>query len=76
MYPFGRDGVGVDDAGAPVAEGEPVIQADAEADQDLVVDPGVEHTLKEGKFGLANVAPTVATLLGLTPPACWEESML
>ena len=42
----------------------------------IVVDPGVEHTLKEGKFGLANVAPTVATLLGLTPPACWEESML
>ena len=41
-----------------------------------MVDPGVEHTLKEGKFGLANVAPTVATLLGLTPPACWEESML
>ena len=35
----------------------------------IVVDPGVEHTLKEGKFGLANVAPTVATLLGLTPPA-------
>ena len=42
----------------------------------IVYDPGVEHTLKEGKFGLANVAPTVATLLGLTPPACWEESML
>ena len=42
----------------------------------IVVDPGVEHTLKEGKFGLANVAPTVATLLGLTPPTCWEESML
>ena len=42
----------------------------------IVYDPGVEHTLKEGKFGLGNVAPTVATLLGLTPPACWEESML
>ena len=42
----------------------------------IVYDPGVEHTLKEGKFGLANVAPTVATLLGLTPPTCWEESML
>ena len=32
--------------------------------------------LKEGHFGLANVAPTVATLLGLKAPACWEESML
>ena len=42
----------------------------------IVYDPGVDHTLKEGKFGLSNVAPTVATLLGLTPPACWEESML
>ena len=31
----------------------------------IIYDPGVEHTLKEGKFGLANVAPTVATLLGL-----------
>ena len=34
------------------------------------------HALKEGKFGLANVAPTVAQLLGLTPPACWMEGML
>ena len=42
----------------------------------IVYDPGVAHTLKEGKFGLANVAPTVATLLELPKPACWEESML
>ncbi len=34
------------------------------------------HALKEGKFGLANVAPTVAQLLGLMPPACWMEGML
>ena len=34
------------------------------------------HALKDGKFGLANVAPTVAQLLGLTPPACWMEGML
>ncbi len=32
--------------------------------------------LKEGSFGLANVAPTVAQILGLTPPSCWEEGML
>ena len=42
----------------------------------IVYDPGVAHTLKEGKFGLANVAPTIATLLELPKPDCWEESML
>ena len=42
----------------------------------IVYDPDAVHTLKEGKFGLANVAPTVATLLELPKPACWEESML
>ena len=42
----------------------------------IVYDPGVEHTLKEGAFGLANVAPTVATLLELKVPDCWEASML
>ena len=42
----------------------------------IVYDPGVEHTLKEGAFGLANVAPTVATLLELKAPDCWEASML
>ena len=42
----------------------------------IIYDPDERHTLKEGKFGLANVAPTVATLLGLEKPACWEESMV
>ena len=42
----------------------------------IVYAPDAVHTLKEGKFGLANVAPTVATLLELPKPACWEESML
>ena len=42
----------------------------------IVCDPDETHVLKEGKFGLANVAPTVATLLGLEKPACWEESMI
>lgn len=42
----------------------------------IVYDPDEKHELKEGKFGLANVAPTVATLLGLEKPACWEESMV
>ena len=42
----------------------------------IIYDPDEKHELKEGKFGLANVAPTVATLLGLEKPACWEESMV
>ncbi len=42
----------------------------------IVYDPGVQHALKTGAFGLANVAPTVAALLELNAPACWEESML
>ena len=31
--------------------------------------------MKDGSFGLANVAPTVAELLGLKPYDCWEESI-
>jgi 2,3-bisphosphoglycerate-independent phosphoglycerate mutase len=30
----------------------------------------------ESTFGLANVAPTVAELLGLTPNASWEKSLV
>lgn len=29
-----------------------------------------------GSFGLANVAPTVAEILGITPYSTWEKSML
>jgi 2,3-bisphosphoglycerate-independent phosphoglycerate mutase len=39
-----------------------------------VCDQGV--TLKEGEFGLSNVAATVAELLELTPPETWKTSML
>ena len=43
----------------------------------IVYDKDEKHELKEGNtFGLANVAPTVAELLGLKPYECWEESML
>ena len=42
----------------------------------IVCDPDERHELKEGKFGLANVAPTIAQLLELKAPACWEQSML
>ena len=32
--------------------------------------------LKDGAFGLANVAPTVAQLMGLEAPDCWLEGMI
>ena len=34
------------------------------------------HEMKEGHYGLANVAPTVAELMGLALYDTWEESML
>ena len=35
-----------------------------------------DYEMLEGDFGLANVAPTVAELFGLTPPATWEKSVM
>ena len=32
--------------------------------------------IKDGHFGLANVAPTIVKMMGLTAPDCWEESMV
>jgi 2,3-bisphosphoglycerate-independent phosphoglycerate mutase len=32
--------------------------------------------IKEGAYGLANVAPTVVKMIGLTAPECWEASMV
>lgn len=37
---------------------------------------GWDGTLKDGAFGLSNVAATVAQLLGITPPENWDTSML
>ena len=42
----------------------------------ILYDPDSTAVFREGQFGLANVAPTVATLLELQAPACWEESMI
>ena len=42
----------------------------------IVYDKDTNYTIKEGAYGLANVAPTVATLLGLKAPDCWEASMI
>ena len=35
-----------------------------------------EYKIKDGSFGLANVAPTVASIFGIKPFESWEESMI
>ena len=42
----------------------------------IVYDPDTRYTIKDGSYGLANVAPTVAKLLDLNAPDCWEDSMI
>ena len=42
----------------------------------IVVDKDAQYAVKDGDFGLANVAATVAQMLGLAKPAVWEESIL
>lgn len=37
---------------------------------------GTKVKLKDGKFGLANVAATVADLLGVKPDKTWDESLI
>lgn len=37
---------------------------------------GDKYTLKNGNFGLANIAATAANLLGFEAPDIWEESMI
>ena len=42
----------------------------------IVVDKDENYEVKQGAFGLANVAATVAQMLGIEKPAMWEESIL
>lgn len=42
----------------------------------IIYDKNADYTIKEGSYGLANVAPTVASIFGLKAPECWEESMI
>ena len=42
----------------------------------IIYDGEIRHELRDGNFGLANVAPTVADLMGIKPFDSWEESML
>ncbi|HOJ11222.1 MAG TPA: 2,3-bisphosphoglycerate-independent phosphoglycerate mutase [Clostridiales bacterium] len=42
----------------------------------IVYDKMVKHEIKEGNFGLANVAPTIVKLLGIEKPEMWEDSII
>lgn len=42
----------------------------------IIYDKDVKYTIKEGSYGLSNVAPTVVKMFGLTAPDCWQESMI
>ena len=42
----------------------------------IIYDPDERHEIKDGKYGLANVAPTIVKLMGLKAPDCWEPSMV
>ena len=42
----------------------------------IIYDPKKSWAVKDGEFGLANVAPTVVKMMGLSAPECWEESMV
>lgn len=51
----------------------------------IIYDKEVKYTIKDDtkyapgvptKYGLANVAPTIVKMLGLTAPDCWQESMI
>ena len=42
----------------------------------IIYDKMQRHEIKEGNFGLANIAATVTTLLEIDHPDCWEESIV
>ncbi len=42
----------------------------------IIYDKDNDWTILEGNYGLANVAPTVVKMMGLTAPSCWEDSIV
>ena len=42
----------------------------------IIYDKDNAWSIQDGAYGLANVAPTVVKMLGLSAPACWEDSMV
>ncbi len=42
----------------------------------IIYDPDQHFEIKDGNYGLANVAPTIVKMMGFEAPGCWEESMV
>jgi 2,3-bisphosphoglycerate-independent phosphoglycerate mutase len=42
----------------------------------IIYDKKQKHEIKKESFGLANVAATITTLLGISHPDCWENSII
>ena len=42
----------------------------------IIYDKDNDWQIIEGNYGLANVAPTIVKMMGLTAPDCWEKSMI
>ena len=42
----------------------------------IIWDPDTKYVIKEGEYGLANVAPTIVKMMDIEAPACWEASMI
>ncbi|MCD8328790.1 MAG: 2,3-bisphosphoglycerate-independent phosphoglycerate mutase [Ruminococcus sp.] len=42
----------------------------------IIYDKDTRYEIKDGSYGLANVAPTVLKILGIKAPDCWEDSMV
>ena len=42
----------------------------------IIYDKEKTFSVKDGAFGLANVAPTVVKLFSIAAPDCWEESII
>lgn len=42
----------------------------------LIYDKDYRYTIRDGAFGLANVAPTIVKMMDFKAPECWEKSMI
>lgn len=42
----------------------------------IIYDPDHTYAIRDGAYGLANVAPTLVKLMDLPAPDCWENSMI
>ena len=49
---------------------------DGKLNKSTIYDKDNNWEIKDGAYGLANVAPTVVKMMGLTAPECWEDSMV